>query len=126
MAKYLVAVRYTADGAQGVISEGGTSRRRAAQQVIESVGGTLECFYFAMGETDMYAIGDFPDELGVVAVSLAVAASGGSVMKTIPLITPEQMDAAARMAVTYRPPGQEPGDDDGGGAPSAGAGGGAG
>ena len=64
MPKYLVAVRYTAEGAQGVIREGGSSRRRAAQQVIESVGGTLECFYFAYGETDMYSIADFPDELG--------------------------------------------------------------
>ena len=107
MPKYLVAVRYTAEGAQGVIREGGSSRRRAAQQVIESVGGTLECFYFAYGETDMYTIADFPDELGPVAVSLAVAASGGSVMSTIPLLTPEQMDAAAGMAVIYRPPGKE-------------------
>jgi uncharacterized protein with GYD domain len=107
MPKYLVAVRYTAEGARGVIREGGSSRRRAAQQVIESVGGTLECFYFALGETDMYAIADFPDERGPVAVSLAVAASGGSVMSTIPLLTPEQMDAAARMTVTYRPPGRE-------------------
>ncbi len=107
MPKYLVAVRYTAEGAQGVIREGGSTRRRAAQQVIESVGGTLECFYFAYGETDMYAIADFPDDLVPVAVSLAVAASGGSVMSTIPLLTPEQMDAAAGLAVTYRPPGRE-------------------
>ena len=28
-------------------------------------------------------------------------------MSTIPLLTPEQMDAAAGLAVTYRPPGKE-------------------
>ena len=75
---------------------------------------------------DMAARAPGGHELGAIAVSLAVAASGGSAMRTIPLITAEQMDAAAQMAVTYRPPGRERADDDGGGAPSASAGGGAG
>jgi hypothetical protein len=39
-------------------------------------------------------------------VSLAVAASGGAHIKTVVLMTPEEMDQAAKKNVGYRPPGK--------------------
>jgi len=47
-----------------------------------------------------------PDNVSSVAFSLAVNASGGINAKTIVLITPEEIDAATKKAVDFRPPGQ--------------------
>ncbi len=49
MPKYLFQASYTAEGAKGLLKEGGTKRRAAVEQLIKSVGGTLEAFYFALG-----------------------------------------------------------------------------
>jgi uncharacterized protein with GYD domain len=60
MPKYLLEVNYTLDGVRGVLSQGGTARQAAAQAAAESVGGTLESFFFAFGGTDVYVIADMP------------------------------------------------------------------
>ena len=71
MPKYLVKASYTAQGARGVASEGGSSRRDAVKSATESVGGTMEAFYFAFGETDVYGICEMPDAVTAAAASLA-------------------------------------------------------
>ena len=90
MAKYLLEASYTLDGVKGVQAGGGTSRRDAVEQVAQSVGGQLECFYFAFGDRDAYVIVDLPDKESV---------------KTVVLLTPEEVDAAGKRSVDYRPPG---------------------
>jgi uncharacterized protein with GYD domain len=69
------------------------------------VGGTLEAFYFGFGEQDAYAIADLPDNESAAALVLAVNAAGGAVARTVVLLTPEEVDAAARRSVGYRAPG---------------------
>ena len=69
------------------------------------MGGTLEAFYFAFGDIDAYVIVDVPDTEVATAVALAVNASGGATVKTVVLLTPEEVDAAAQRSVDYRPPG---------------------
>lgn len=105
MAKYLWQVSYTPQGAQGLQKEGGSARRAVVQRLAEKAGGKLECFYFALGESDAYVIADLPDAKTAAAVSLAVNAAGGARLRTVALLTPEDMDAAAKQAVDYRPPG---------------------
>ena len=105
MAKFLVRASYTPEGAKGLIKEGGSGRRTAVQKLIESMGGKIEAFYFAYGEHDAYVITDLPDAASGLALSLAVNASGVVRLSTIPLITVEEMDAAAKKSVAYRPPG---------------------
>ena len=105
MPKYLIQGSYTPEGVKGVLKDGGSGRRRAAEEAIRSVGGTLEAFYFAFGENDVFAIVDVPDAESAVAASLWVNASGAVNLKMKVLITPEQMDAATRKTVTYHPPG---------------------
>jgi uncharacterized protein with GYD domain len=105
MAKFLVKASYTAEGAKGLIKEGGTGRRTAVQKLIESMGGKIEAFYFAYGEHDAYVITDLPDAASGLALSLGVNASGVVRLSTVPLITPEEMDTAAKKSVAYRPPG---------------------
>lgn len=106
MAKYLLQVSYTAEGAKGLLKDGGTKRRAAAQSGIESVGGKLEAFYFAFGDTDVFAIVDFPDAATAAAASLALAASGAVTSKLIVLLTPDEIDAAAKRPMIYVPPGR--------------------
>jgi len=105
MAKYLVQVRYTADGARGLLAEGGTGRRSATEKAIASAGGKMESFYFALGEVDAYIIADLPDDVSVVALQLAVNATGRINSNTVKLITPEEVDKAAKQKVAYRAPG---------------------
>lgn len=105
MPKFLAEVSYTLDGLRGVRSEGGSRRRDAVAQVAESVGGTLEGFYFAFGDRDAYVIIDLPDMESAAAVTLTVNASGAATVRTVVLLTPEEVDAAAQRSVDYRPPG---------------------
>ena len=105
MAKYLLEVSYTLDGVRGVKSEGGSARVNAAAAAVESVGGTQEAFYFAFGDPDAYMIADLPDHVDAAALALAVSGGGGARIKTVVLLTAEDIDQAARRAVGYRPPG---------------------
>ena len=106
MPKYLLKVNYTADGAKGVIKDGGTKRRAVAQGLAESVGGRIESFYFAFGNTDVYAIADVPAAASAAAVALTVAASGGATTRTTVLMTPEEVDAASKKSPLYSAPGR--------------------
>lgn len=105
MPKFLIKATYNAEGARGLQKEGGTGRRAAVQKVLESIGGKVESFYFAYGDDDAYVVCDVPDATSGLAVSLAVNASGSVRASTVPLITPEEMDAVAKKSVSYRAPG---------------------
>jgi uncharacterized protein with GYD domain len=106
MPKYLFQGSYTEKGLSGLLKEGGSKRRDAAEQVIKSVGGTLEAYYFAFGDNDFYVIADTPDNVSTSAASLIVNASGAVKVKTIVLLTPEEVDQVIRKSVNYRPPGK--------------------
>jgi uncharacterized protein with GYD domain len=105
MPKYLVKASYTASGVKGVASEGGSSRRDAVKKAIESLGGSMESFYFAFGDTDVYVISDLPDNQAATSLALAHTSSGAVTVQTIPLLTPEDVDAAAKKGVEYRAAG---------------------
>jgi uncharacterized protein with GYD domain len=105
MAKFLVRANYTASGTKGLMKEGGSGRKAAVHKVVESLGGKVEAFYFAYGDTDAYVICDFPDAASGLALSMAVNSSGAASCTTVPLITPEEVDAAGKKTVNYRAPG---------------------
>jgi len=106
MPKYLLQANYVGDGMKGLLKEGGTSRRAAAEKAIQSLGGTLEAFYYAFGETDAYVILDVPDNASMTAIALTVSASGAVAVKTTVLLTPEEVDESVKKTPSYRPPGQ--------------------
>lgn len=106
MPKYLLEASYTAEGAKGLVKEGGTSRRKLVTDMVKSVNGTVEAFYYAFGAADVFVIADVPDAVTAAALSLAVNQSGAVHLKTHVLMTPEEMDQAAKKAVGYRPPGK--------------------
>jgi uncharacterized protein with GYD domain len=106
MPKYLVQFTYTGEGKKGLLKEGGTSRRAATEKLVKSLGGTLEAYYFAFGESDGFVIADLPDNVSIASIALTVAASGLVAVKTIVLLTPEQIDEAVKKTPSYRPPGK--------------------
>lgn len=105
MSKYLLEVNYTLEGVKGLKAEGGSARVAAATQLIESLGGKIESFYFAFGGADAYVIADFADNISAAAAGLAVSAGGGATTRTVVLLTEAEADAAAAKQSTYRPPG---------------------
>jgi uncharacterized protein with GYD domain len=105
MPKYLLEVNYNLDGIRGLKSEGGSARVAAATEAIEGLGGKIESFYFAFGDTDVYVVADYPDNISVAAAALTVTAGGGAKVRTVVLLTPAEVDAAVAKKTTYRPPG---------------------
>jgi len=106
MAKYLFQASYTSEGMKGVMKDGGSKRREAAEQAIKSGGGRLESFYFAFGDADVIGVVEFPDHASAAAVSGTINSSGTTTIKLTPLITIEEVDAAVKKSTQYRAPGR--------------------
>ena len=106
MAKYLLEASYSAEGAKGVLKDGGSKRREAAKTLVESLGGKIDCFYFAFGKSDAVVVADFPDGVSAAAASLAISASGAVSSRITVLLTPEEIDQAAKKSAKYTPPGR--------------------
>jgi len=108
MPKYLIQGSYSQQGLQGVLKEGGSKRREAAEQLIKGMGGQLEAYYYAFGSDDFVIIADLPSNVDAAALSLAVNVSGAVQSRVTVLITPEEGDQATKkmQTIKYRPPGQ--------------------
>jgi uncharacterized protein with GYD domain len=105
MPKYLLEVSYTTEGTKGVLKEGGSKRRAAAEKAFKGVGGKIEAWYYALGKNDLYVIADFPDNVSAAAAALVVNSAGGAIIRTTVLLTNAEIDKASRKTLTYRPPG---------------------
>lgn len=107
MAKFMLQASYNVEGAKGLLKEGGVAREKAVAKLVESMGGKLEAFYFAFGEDDVVFLVDAPDNASAAAASITAAASGAlSRTRTTLLLTPEEIDAAVKMTVSYVAPGK--------------------
>jgi uncharacterized protein with GYD domain len=106
MPKYLLKCRYMPEALAGLQEEGGTGRRDSISNSLNAMGGRLEAMYFAMGEDDAIIIADVPDATTMAAASIAVGATGTICIQTVALLTPEDIDAAVKQKITYRPPGR--------------------
>src|SRR5437762_6773754 len=106
MPKYLIKASYSVEGAKGLMSKGGTARRDVLEQSISGMGGKMEAFYFAFGDDDVFVIFELPDNAAAAALALTADAAGGiASLSTIVLLTPEEVDEAAKRHPDYRPPG---------------------
>ncbi|HLC28401.1 MAG TPA: GYD domain-containing protein [Dehalococcoidia bacterium] len=105
MAKYLIQANYIGEGIKGLLKEGGSSRRKVVDELLASVGGKVESFYYAFGDIDAFVIVDVPDNVTAAAVALTVGASGAVTLKTTVLMTPEEVDQATKKSPAYRAPG---------------------
>jgi uncharacterized protein with GYD domain len=106
MAKFLLKVCYSAEGVKGVMKEGASTRVAFIDQLVQGIGGKVESFYFAFGGVDVYVIVDLPDNATAIALATTVGSSSAiSSYDTVVLLTPAEVDAAAKITVAYRPPG---------------------
>ena len=78
MPKYLFRANCTTQGFQGLLQEGGTSRRQVFEGLAREQGGTLESFYCALDGADLYMTFDLPDTATAAAVSMSIGAGGPS------------------------------------------------
>jgi uncharacterized protein with GYD domain len=105
MGLYLLHGSYSAEGTKGLLKDGGSKRRAAVESLVQQVGGKVHGAYFALGDSDFYFVADVPDAVAAVAISMVVNATGAVRLKTTPLMTPEELDAAAKKTIQYRAPG---------------------
>jgi uncharacterized protein with GYD domain len=106
MPRYLLEASYTLEGIRGIQSAGGTARREAVTATLDSLGGKLVSFDFALGDRDVFLICELPDNEAATAVALTVNGTGAVRVRTTALVSPEEVDAAVKRSVPYRPPGQ--------------------
>jgi uncharacterized protein with GYD domain len=105
MPKYLIIATYSPEGMKGVLREGGSERRKMIADMAGNVGGELESFYYAFGKEDVYSVVDLPDNVTAAAIATHISAGGMARCEVVVLVTPEEMDQAARTKMYYRPPG---------------------
>lgn len=105
MAKYLAKGNYVGKGIAGLVKEGGSSRAQAIEELVKSVGGSVDSIYYSFGATDIYVIVDLPDNAGAAALSLAINGSGAATEEMVVLMTPKEMDRVTNVSPSYRPPG---------------------
>jgi uncharacterized protein with GYD domain len=106
MPRYMIIASYTAQGEQGLLAKGGSARRDSVTEMVTNLGGSVETFDFAFGEDDVFVVVDLPDNVTAAAIGLAVGASGLVALRTIVLLTPEEIDAAAQKHADYHGPGE--------------------
>lgn len=106
MPKFLVEANYSAAGLVGLKKSGAAARREAAEKAAASLGGSVEAFYFSFGSTDAIVLADMPDNASAAALAVAVSSSGLVHTRTTPLLTVEEMGAAVKKSVKYKPPGK--------------------
>ena len=106
MPRYMIIANYSAEGEKGLLAKGGSARRTAVSEMVEKLGGKVETFDFAFGADDVFVVVDLPDNVTAAAIGLAVGASGLTTVRTVVLLTPEEIDAAAQKHADYHGPGQ--------------------
>ncbi|HWQ31678.1 MAG TPA: GYD domain-containing protein [Blastocatellia bacterium] len=106
MPKYLLQGNYAGEGVKGLLREGGSGRRATVEKLISAIGGRVETFYYAFGDTDVFLIVDLPDNVTAAALSMAVNATGAVALRATVLLSAEEIDEATKKTVSYRAPGQ--------------------
>jgi uncharacterized protein with GYD domain len=106
MPKYLIEASYTSEGVSGVAEKGGSARRDAVAELIAAAGGRMECFYFGFGDADALVIVDLPSDEVAASIALSINRSSTTKIRTTVLLTPEQLDEAAKAVPDYRAPGR--------------------
>jgi uncharacterized protein with GYD domain len=99
--RFLVIACYEPLGARAVMAAGGTARRSVFEHAVLDLHGRLETFDFALGEDDVYAIVELPDAAAAAALSLTISGGGVAAVRTVVLLSPEEIDRAAQMHPHY-------------------------
>jgi uncharacterized protein with GYD domain len=81
MTSYIVLMNWTEQGARNVRES--PKRLDAARRQLGDMGGSFKAFYLTMGEYDMVAMVEAPDDAVLARFSLMLAASGNVRTRTL-------------------------------------------
>jgi uncharacterized protein with GYD domain len=107
MAKYAVLFGLTGEAIKRFVAQP-SDRAAVVRGLAESVGGSLESYYWMFGQYDGLAIVELPDSRTAAAVSLAATGSGAFTrFETHELIAAGDLIQIAERAkqISYQPPG---------------------
>ena len=108
MPRFITFFSYTGDAAKAMI-EKPSDRSAAATALVESLGGTLESFYWMQGKHDGFLITNLRDGVTASALAAAVGATGAIVgIETHQIFDHDEMSSIVEQAATarkaYKPP----------------------
>ena len=107
VAKYLLLFSLTGEAIKRFVDKP-SDRAAVVGQLAQSVGGSLESYYWMFGQYDGAAVIALPDSHTAAAVSLAATSSGAFTrFETHELIEASDLAAVAERArgIAYQPPG---------------------
>ena len=107
MAKYLALFGFTGETVKRFV-ENPSDRALVVRGLVESVGGSLECYYWMFGQYDGMGIVEMPDSHTWAAATLAIISSGAFThFETHELLEADDLPAIAERArlMVYQPPG---------------------
>jgi len=94
MPTYLTLYNWTEQGIKNI--KGSPDRMAANIKAAEAAGGKVLGIYVTMGEYDVAAISEWPDEESAAAFALAQASQGFVKTKTLKAFTPEEFGAIVK------------------------------
>ena len=108
MARFITFFSYTGAAAKAMI-ERPSDRSAAVTTVVESLGGTLESFYWMQGKHDGFLISNLPDGVAAAGLAAAVGATGAVTgLETHQIFDHDEQAAivqhGATAAKVYKPP----------------------
>ena len=89
MAHYIILLNYTEQGIKNI--KDSPQRVGAARKAIEAAGGKIHSFYLTMGEYDMVAITEAPDDETFATIMLAIGSQGNVRSTTLRAFDEQQM-----------------------------------
>ena len=110
MPRYLHTFTYSKEAIKGLISKP-EDRLEAIRPLFEAAGGKLIDGYYTFGDADGFIITEFPSNVDVAALSMAVCASDAiESLKTSVLIKMDEAvlaaEKAGKLTGVYRGPGE--------------------
>ena len=105
MPKYLIQATYTTEGIKGLVQDSASGRRADVTAAVKALGGTVEAFYYVLGDDDVVAILDLPNNTAAAALAVTTSGTGTVRVRTTPLLTVEEVDQALEIQPKYRAPG---------------------
>lgn len=104
VAMYIQFVKYTPEGAKGLLETGMVAREATMREVVASTGGTMHGFWAVEGgRWHVAALADFPEGVAVQGVMQAYAAGAWADHEVLRVASPSDFDAAG--SYDYPPPG---------------------
>ena len=81
MTTYIILLNWTEQGAKNLRES--PRRLDAARKSLEDMGGSIKEFYLTMGETDLVAVCEAPDDAVMARFTLALGMSGNVRSRTM-------------------------------------------